>query len=146
MKNIAIGVQLKEERERLGYTQADFAELVGASKRSQIGWEKGERFPDASALAGWAEKGVDILYVVTGERAKEMSELPADEQLMLDSYRELGAAQRKALLAQLLTGNIGTVQEEALSHSGSKRVTVKGEGNRVAAHGNYFEHGRKEKK
>ncbi|MCP5016069.1 MAG: helix-turn-helix transcriptional regulator [Ketobacter sp.] len=69
MPNIALCARLKEERQRLGYTQSDFAALVGASKRTQIGWEQGRSFPDASALEKWAAHEVDVHYVVTGFRA-----------------------------------------------------------------------------
>ena len=59
--------RLKEERERLGYSQTAFAALAGASKHSQINWEKGSASPNAEALAAWVEKGLDVLYVVTGQ-------------------------------------------------------------------------------
>lgn len=71
MPNIALCSRLKEERERLGYSQTAFAELVGASKRSQIGWEQGRSFPDASVLEVWAGYGVDVLYVLTGIKSSE---------------------------------------------------------------------------
>lgn len=63
---MGIGERLKEERERLGFSQTEFAAVAGASKNSQYNCEKGERCPDAAYLAAVAEKGVDILYVVTG--------------------------------------------------------------------------------
>lgn len=63
-----IGARLKEERERLGFTQEDFASLAEASKRSQIEWEKGSAFPNACALEKFANVGADIQYVVTGKR------------------------------------------------------------------------------
>lgn len=64
-----IGRRLKEERERLGMNQTGFAAIAGASKHAQINWEKGEATPNANALAAWAEKGLDVLYVVTGSRS-----------------------------------------------------------------------------
>lgn len=63
-----IGERLREERVRLGYNQADFAAIAGVAKTSQFNYEKGERSPDAAYLAAVAEKGVDVLYVVTGIR------------------------------------------------------------------------------
>ncbi|MCO7637567.1 helix-turn-helix domain-containing protein [Pseudomonas sp. S 311-6] len=63
-----IGERLREERVRLGYNQADFAAIAGVAKTSQFNYEKGERSPDAAYLAAVAEKGVDVLYVVTGVR------------------------------------------------------------------------------
>ena len=58
---MGIGERLKEERERLGFSQTEFAAVAGASKNSQYNYEKGERCPDAAYLAAVAEKGVDIL-------------------------------------------------------------------------------------
>ena len=63
-----LGGRLKAERERLGYSQTDFAALAGASKHSQINWEKGTAAPNATVLTAWAEHGLDVLYVVTGAR------------------------------------------------------------------------------
>jgi transcriptional regulator with XRE-family HTH domain len=64
---MSLGQRLREERERLGYTQTDFAALAGASKRSQIGWEQGRSNPDAAVLAEWEKVGLDVVYVVTGD-------------------------------------------------------------------------------
>lgn len=58
--------RIKEERERLRYSQTDFAAIGGASKGSQIAWEKGGVFPNASVLSAWATVGVDVLYILTG--------------------------------------------------------------------------------
>ena len=60
--------RIKEERERLGYSQTAFAALAEASKHSQINWEKGIGTPTASVLAAWAPHGVDVLYILTGQR------------------------------------------------------------------------------
>lgn len=69
-----IGVRLKEERERLGYSQTDFASLGGASKGSQISWEKGSAYPNAAFLSSVASAGVDVSYVLTGYRMVQKTE------------------------------------------------------------------------
>lgn len=69
-----IGERLKEERERLGLTQVQFAALCGASKRSQIEWEKGGAYPNAKALSDFAKAGADVGYILTGKRAEEIRE------------------------------------------------------------------------
>ena len=82
--------RLKEERERLGFSQTAFAALAGASKHSQINWEKGVASPNASALAAWVLAGLDVLYVVTGQRAPvtpDSLKMAPDEKIMLDNYR-----------------------------------------------------------
>ncbi|HBO9342665.1 helix-turn-helix domain-containing protein [Pseudomonas aeruginosa] len=64
-----IGERLREERERKGMNQSSFAEVGGVQKRAQINYEKDERHPDAAYLAAIAAAGVDVLYVLTGQRA-----------------------------------------------------------------------------
>ncbi|PZW46402.1 helix-turn-helix domain-containing protein [Pseudomonas sp. URMO17WK12:I2] len=85
-----IGDRLREERVRLGLNQADFAALAGVAKTTQFNYEKGERSPDAGYLAAIAEKGVDVLYVITGKRtpaaADAISETEAD---LLEHFRLL---------------------------------------------------------
>ena len=129
MTNSAFGERLKSERERLRYTQPEFADLVGASKRTQIGWEQGRSVPDANALAVWLEEGVDINFLLTGERSNGATShhLPADEQLMLEAYRGMPATKRKTLLADLLTA--GGTRKPAKSGGG---VSVQGNNNRTA--------------
>ncbi|MHA6159485.1 helix-turn-helix domain-containing protein [Pseudomonas sichuanensis] len=92
---MGIGERLKEERERLGLNQTDFAALAGASKNTQYNYEKGERSPDANYLAAAAGQGVDVLYVLTGERKPQAAgTLAADEALLLDRYRRMSLEAR----------------------------------------------------
>lgn len=53
---------------RLECSQTLFGTRTGVSKHTQINYEKGESSPGADYLAKAAELGVDVLYVVTGER------------------------------------------------------------------------------
>ncbi len=63
------GDRIKRERERLGYNQTDFAAMAGATKHSQINWEKGLSSPNGMAFEVWAKAGLDVLYVITGQRS-----------------------------------------------------------------------------
>ncbi len=129
-----LGNRLREERERVGMTQPVFAEAAGAKKRTLIDWEKGVSSPTAMQLEALAEIGVDVLYVLTGERATGLPPgLSAEEQLLVESYRALPVAKRKTLLADLLTGAAG--KPVARRTSG---VSVTGNNNRSAG-GNYNE-------
>lgn len=95
----SIGVRLKEERERLGFSQTAFAELAASSKKSQIDYEKDFTQPKAGYLAAIAQQGADVQYIVTGERsAQAMSD---DERLLLDRYRASLVELRKAALRVL---------------------------------------------
>lgn len=63
------GARLKEERERKGMNQADFAALGGVGKLAQLRYEKGDRSPSAEYLDLIAGHGVDVGYLLTGRAA-----------------------------------------------------------------------------
>ena len=92
------GERLKEERVRLGYSQTDFAAVGGVAKTSQFNYEKGDRSPDTAYLAAVAAVGLDVLYVVTGERTPQPADsLSAEEAEFLHHYRQIPAADRAGL-------------------------------------------------
>ncbi len=62
--------RIREERERLGFTQAQFAGIGKVTPRSQQNYETTERKPDADYLAEIAKIGADITYIVTGQRTQ----------------------------------------------------------------------------
>lgn len=64
--------RLIQERKRLGATQGALATAGRVARSAQANYEAGNRQPDADYLAGVAELGVDVLYVVTGRRAGEI--------------------------------------------------------------------------
>lgn len=101
--------RLKEERERLGYSQTAFAALAGASKHSQINWEKGAASPNAEALAVWVEKGLDVLYVVTGQHESR----PVTRKRSLSGAAPAPASDEDTIHVQLLsaTGSMGPGNE-----------------------------------
>jgi transcriptional regulator with XRE-family HTH domain len=71
---IGFGERLRQERRRLGFTQTRFAAVAGASKNSQINWEKDVSSPTASALAAWGDAGADVQYILTGQRSSDSNE------------------------------------------------------------------------
>ncbi|HNC51239.1 MAG TPA: helix-turn-helix transcriptional regulator [Accumulibacter sp.] len=94
-----IGNRLREERERIGMSQAAMAEICGVTMRSQRNYEKDERLPDASYLAAATQARADVLYVLTGQRSPGMSSLTPEESALLDNYRHSPEAARAALRA-----------------------------------------------
>lgn len=64
----AFSDRLREERERLGLTQEEFAGLAGTTRRSQSNYELGERVPDAEYLMRLVDRDVDVAYLITGRR------------------------------------------------------------------------------
>jgi transcriptional regulator with XRE-family HTH domain len=92
------GERLREERERLGLTQAELGEIAAVAKNTQHNYEKGVRSPDAAYLAAVAAAGVDVLYVVTGQRTPRVEEgLSEREKAVLDNYRSLGEGDQAAV-------------------------------------------------
>lgn len=93
-----IGDRLREERERLGLSQGGFGEIGGVKANAQGNYEKGERFPDAAYLAAVAERGVDVLYVITGKHSTPAADsLLPDEVQVLNSYRAMSEDDRAAI-------------------------------------------------
>jgi len=74
----SIGSRLIEERKRLGYSQSDFGELGGVKRQAQGNYESDDRRPDADYLAGIANAGANIIYIVTGKKSEQ---LPFDDQV-----------------------------------------------------------------
>lgn len=81
-----IGEILKEERQRLGMSQADFAAVAGLTGRAQIRYEQTEP-PGGNYFRALSEIGVDIQYVLTGLRT--ISVVTDEEQKLLSVYRSL---------------------------------------------------------
>lgn len=63
---IDFGKRLKEERERIGLSQAKFAEACGVGKTAQYTYERGDREPSCSYMTAAGRLGVDVLYLLTG--------------------------------------------------------------------------------
>ena len=92
------GPRLREERERLGMTQRVFGDIGGVEPNAQGKYESGERTPRADYLAALANRGVDALYVLSGERTPApLESLTADETGLLGAFRRLSAADKAAL-------------------------------------------------
>lgn len=88
----SIGIRLREERERLAMSQTVFGGEAGVTKGAQVNYENGRRSPDAEYLAKVAAVGVDVLYVLTGTRAKAQANIDADLALYADCWQALELA------------------------------------------------------
>ena len=88
-----MGERIKEERERLGFNQSDFANLAAATRKTLFNWESGAAAPNANVLAAWAAHGLDVLYVVTGQRMGGAPMAPVAEPTQQLSRRALAVAQ-----------------------------------------------------
>lgn len=103
-----IGERIKEERERLGLSQAEFAALADSTRKTLFNWESGAATPNTTALAAWAAHGLDVLYVVTGQRSPSMPATDPAEQVLLESYRRCGSQAKQNLIqtAALLSAGL----------------------------------------
>lgn len=90
------GTRLREERIRLGLDQEGFGLLGGVKKNAQSNYENGLRKPDSDYLAGIAAAGVDVLYVLTGNRTP-VSDLSSKESALVENYRASTPEHRSTL-------------------------------------------------
>ena len=124
-----MGERIKEERERLGFNQTDFATLASATRKTLFNWESGSAAPNAIVLAAWARLGLDVLYVVTGEKQKALPTADPAELLLLENYRRCGMQARQNLIqtSALLASGIGQSPagaSQVMSNAGSGSVQI----------------------
>ena len=91
------GERLKQERTRLGLNQSEFAAVGGVKQHAQFQYEKGMRRPNSDYLCALAGAGVDVWYLLTGEKAARLES--RDEQRIVAGFRELDGRKRDVLLA-----------------------------------------------
>ena len=105
---MTIGTRLREERERIGITQADCSERGGVSKRSQLLYEQDRADFGVAYMTKLSESGFDINYIVTGNRADTIvarvfensdSDLVNQINLLLPKQREEISSRITALRA-----------------------------------------------
>lgn len=65
-----VGSRLKEERKALGLSQDQAAQMVGVTREHWGRCERGLAVPGGEVLAALVWKGVDVAYVLTGQRAQ----------------------------------------------------------------------------
>jgi transcriptional regulator with XRE-family HTH domain len=69
-----IAIRLVEERTRIGYSQADFARKLGASRETLRRYEIGESGLSGEFLAQAVSLGIDVQYVLSGIRSMNVPE------------------------------------------------------------------------
>lgn len=65
----AVGRRLREERQRLGMTEREFADLAGEQRARQIFFENCDRYPTTEYFEKLSKHNVDIDFILTGIRA-----------------------------------------------------------------------------
>lgn len=97
------GARLKQERARLGLTQAQLAVKAGCHRRSVVNYESGTRNPDARFLVAIAGLKVDVNFLLTGhprvERPIEdvIRQISETNQVLVAALQELNTAMGRQL-------------------------------------------------
>ena len=118
---MTIGDRLREERERLGFSQPALAGLAETTKKSQIDYEKGVSFPKANYLEVIARVGVDVQYIVTGMRS---ATLVGEEALLLDGFRKMDLETKRRTLAMVYSGTPPTAQTQPAITTNVQATTI----------------------
>lgn len=83
-----IGLRLRQERERLGLSQKVFGEIEALKRTHKANTKR--RASKAEYLSRVAERGVDLLYVLTGAPTPaQMDNLSQIEEKVLGNYRAM---------------------------------------------------------
>lgn len=122
------GARLEVERKRLKLKQAQMAEAAGVSLGAYSNYIRCASAPDVRALRAWADVGVDVLFVVTGQHVPSL--LTAEEGVVVAGYRELDARGRAGVLA-LLGGLSGTATDAQSVKAGKRSQVILGGSNNV---------------
>lgn len=132
--------RLKEARKLLGLSQSDAADLVGVTREHWGRCERGLAVPGGEVLAALAEAGADVRYILTGKRDFEPPmKLAAEEETMLDYFRQANKEARKAALRALLsstaehlaTGSSSVGGAHSQHNSGDNAVQIGSHGGKV---------------
>jgi len=94
--------RLREVRKEMGLSQTEFAAIGGVMLNSQGLYERGKRSPDTAYLERVAAAGADVVYILTGVRASELTPLPLtplslEEKALLDNFRVCEKADQNAI-------------------------------------------------
>ncbi|MEE4123947.1 helix-turn-helix domain-containing protein [Pseudomonas viridiflava] len=96
--------RLRNERVRLGFTQAQLAALSGIQPNAQCLYENGSRIPRADYLMCLDRVGVDVQYIVLGiQKTSAILELSHSEALIVRNLRTLNEADRGAIVRLMTT-------------------------------------------
>ncbi len=124
-KFLPIGERLREERERLGLNQADFAAIGGSTRKTQYNYEAGERAPDGGFLAAIAAAGADVQYILTGIRSAVVPGavvLNREEAALLDNFRHIADQEDKSAVTKLALRSAEAATREKTQPRTEKKI------------------------
>ena len=91
------GERLRTERERLGYTVLQIAQLLGVPLQTYQKYEEGQEDPGIFRMPRLNDCGFDILFIITSERHNPIEE----ENELLARFRELSNRGRNSIFMTL---------------------------------------------
>lgn len=94
--NLLIGQRMREEREAMSLTQADFARIGGRNRISQATYESGKNTPNLEYLISLSRAGVDIGYILTGVR--QNGSLGPEKDQLIAYFDQMQPSQRTVIL------------------------------------------------
>ena len=103
MDKISIGKKIRAARQKLGLSQAEFADRIGTSPKSLSSWERGAYLIDVIMLNTIAKETGLTLNDFTDESPSETADPPAAndfnnaEKQLIEKIRCLRADKRKAV-------------------------------------------------
>lgn len=86
---MGINFRIKEERLRVGLSQTELADAINSTRKSVFNWETEAAQPPAIAVAAMAQCGMDVLYILTGQRSVAVAPqalLPEGDRILLDNF------------------------------------------------------------
>jgi transcriptional regulator with XRE-family HTH domain len=110
-----VGKRIREERQKLGLSQALFAEKAGVHRNTQANYETGRRVPDSLYFIAIRRIGVDIGYVLDGYQVSDTDEI---ETPLIDLGVSLGRfldRQQPPSENEALPENTGDIDIDLLS-------------------------------
>ena len=122
---VSFSSRLREERKKLHLTQAELAEKAGVTKKAQGDYEK-ERQPQfAGYLEALAREGLDVAYILTGDRGGAVLTPEEKELLRLDRGASLPG--KAAAIAALTAGGQPGAPRQSVTIGGSNNGYIVGE-------------------
>lgn len=94
--------RLRDERQRLGLSQTELAEAGGVTKKTQGLYERGDRSPSADYLMAISTVGMDLPYLLSGNRLVPLCSSNASPDELTVGLSSLGNQQRD-LVTQLIS-------------------------------------------
>ena len=117
--------RLREERKRLKLSQTQLAEVAGTTKNSQSNYEKGKVCPSATYLVAVATVGVDVQYVLTGQRSGTTM-LTEEDRALLTLFHQAPSTLRQAALAVLAAAQTGGIGGVHVGRDNNGEITING--------------------